>query len=159
MGRKTTLALATVGLMMAGTAQAEITITEGNDAGGTDNVLFNACLNENPGLNIGPGTNIQGCLNQNHTQLVNISSTDEITGAGQGGGQANLSATDGSFTDLTISMDDGSTFTKAIFNIDVVDSEGDGTVDFTVLVPGEADFTQTFNVDANGQNFFTIIAE
>jgi len=150
---KTALFGAVASLSIASAANAAVTISAGNDAGDTDNVLYNAC----DGNTRGPASTIQGCLNTDQTFFVDLSTDgDELDN--QGGGQANLIADDGSFDDLTISLADGSTFEKLIFNIDVLNGAGDGTVTFTASLLDEEDFTQTFDLDENGQNFFTVLA-
>src|SRR5262249_47880484 len=73
------------------------------------------------------------------------------------GGQARVAGADGSFTDLAIFPDaPNSGFTKLIFNLN---ASADGTADFTVdqLVGPDVTFPDV-PLDANGQNFFTVIA-
>jgi hypothetical protein len=150
---KTLLLGAAASLSIVGAANAAVQINTGNIPGDTDNVIFNAC----DGNIEGPASTIQGCLNTDQSMFVNLSTTGD-TLDNQGGGQANLIATDGSFDDLTISFADGSTFDYLIFNIDVLRGEGDGTVTFTASLLDEDDFVQTFSLDENGQNFFTVEA-
>lgn len=153
------LALAGVAVVaMAGTAKADVIITPGNIPGDTQNVLFGA--GESCSGAIGPAPTVQGCLNQDRDQLVNLSTTgDNLAIETQGAGQANLVASDGSFNDLTIALAGGLTFNYLIFNIDVVNAgRTDGTATFTAFLDGEPDFTQSFDIDWNGQNFFTVQA-
>jgi hypothetical protein len=150
---KTILLGAAASLSLASMAKADVVITTGNTPGDTDNVVYGPC----DGNTEGPASTIQGCLNTNQSFFVDLSTTDDNLD-NQGGGQANLIAQDGSFDDLTISLADGSTFDYLIFNIDVLNGQGDGTVTFTVSLLDEPDFVQTFDLDANGQNFFTVQA-
>ena len=64
-------------------ANATLTLVSGVDGGSgdVDNVIFNAC-----NLNPGPALTVQGCLNTNHTTLVNFTSTENLLISG--GGQA-----------------------------------------------------------------------
>ncbi len=157
MGSLRTLLLAAVAsASLAGAAHADVVINQGNIPGNTENVLLNP--GDCTGNITGPASLIQGCLNQTRSQLVNLSTTgDQLDN--QGNGQANLIAADGSFDDLTIALDGDKTFNYLIFNIDVLNGEGDaGTATFTAFLDGENPFTQTFSVRDNGQNFFTVSA-
>lgn len=139
---------------MTGTANADVIFSAGNIPGDTENVLFDADCDGNI---TGPAATIQGCLNQTRSQLVNLTTTGDNLDT-QGVGQAQLIAEDGSFDDLLIEFASGETFNHLIFNIDVLNSAGDGTATFTASLDGEPDVTATFDLDANGQNFFTIQA-
>lgn len=157
---RTLLLAAVASASFASAAQADVVISDGNIPGDTDNVLFGAgqsCTGAT-----GPATTVQGCLNQDRDQLVNLTSNEnlQITFTAPGGqGQANLVATDGSFDELLIELDGDETFDYLIFNIDVLDDAGDGTVTFTAFLEGEDPFTsEPFAVSANGQNFFTVQA-
>jgi len=92
----------------------------------------------------GSGSPVLGCLNDNHAQLVQLSSDEslEITG-----GQASLDSTDGSFSQLTISLVANALGT-VILNIDATE---DGFVTFA----DGSGIDGTFALDGNGQNFFT----
>lgn len=149
------LTLAGVALVaLAGTANADVVISAGNNPGDTENVLFDANCEGNA---TGPASTIQGCLNQTRSQLVNLTTTGDSLDT-QGVGQAQLIAEDGSFNDLAIELAGDATFDYLIFNIDVLNGEGDGTATFTASLLGEPDFTQSFDLDENGQNFFTVQA-
>ena len=90
------------------------------------------------------GSPVLGCLNDNHAQLVQLSSDEslEITG-----GQASLDSTDGTFSQLTVSLV-ANTLGTVILNID---STTDGFVTFA----DGSGIDGTFALDGNGQNFFT----
>lgn len=142
---------ALTGAMFAfgGAAQAGIIVTPGNTGSlDDDNVLFNACTG-----NTTTGTTIQGCFNGQPTTFVNISSDEEITGT-TAGGQAKVLATDGGFSELTISLASGNTFGSLILNILIPNGTDDALVAFTG-VPGGASNPASFAL-GNGSNFFTI---
>jgi hypothetical protein len=107
------------------------------------NVIRNAC-----GLDDGSaeGTTILGCLNDDHAQLVLLTSDESIRWFG--GGQSRIRASSGLYSQLEVSAAD-STLTSVILNLNV---SADGFVSFS---DGTAT-SSLFEVDANGQNFFTI---
>jgi hypothetical protein len=122
-----------------------IYVEYGNSNTLVDNVIENGC---DPHIE-GPANLIQGCLNTNSAFFINFTSNEFIQY--DGGGQAQIVATDGSFTFLDISLAAVDwTFAKLVLNID---AEDNGFVNFTG-VPGGT--SGTFNLDKNGQNYFTI---
>jgi len=141
--------LAIVGLA-ASTAKADIVVTGGVNNQGTDNVLLN------PATDV---LTVTGTVGQNNL-LVNFTSS---SGSGllnaDPSGQATVSGGTGNinFTQLTFGLANNDTFTRAVFNINAGD---DGTV--TIHVEGinidGGFFEDDFEVDANGQNFFTVTA-
>ena len=146
------LALAVFGVIsvVAGTAKADIVVITGVNNQGTDNVLLN------PATNV---LTVTGTVGQNNL-LVNFTSS---SGSGllnaNPSGQATVSGGTGNnpFTQLTFSLANNSTFTRAVFNINAAVN---GTVTLTVTginITGGT-FSQNFTVDANGQNFFTVTA-
>lgn len=124
-----------------GSATAQVVVVPGNIPPLGSNLVRNPC-----GLpaSTGSGTTVQGCLNDNHAQLVDLTSSEslEITG-----GQATLTATDGAFSDLKISLV-GADVGKVILNIDATENG------FVTFADG-AGPDGTFALDANGENFFT----
>lgn len=146
--------------LTAVTADADpITITVGNPGnGGTDNVLFN-----NPAL-IHSGLLVQGDFNGSGAGfIVDFTSASGSGNLGVSGGQAVLVGGTGNtpFTNTTVQLENGATFTKLILNIDVTNGLQPPTqVQFTVnyTLAGGQVFNQVFTVDANGQNFFGIQA-
>lgn len=132
-------------------ADAALLVVEGVAGGSGDvsNVIFNACS----GNDLGPATTIQGCFNSQPTTYVNFTSDEDIEGL-SAGGQALISPIDGGYSYLEIWLEPTATFSKLQLNIN---ADADGTVTFTG-VPGSPP-TFTFNVSANGQNFFTITGE
>jgi len=147
-------------VMASSTAWADpITITVGNPGNlGTDNVLFN-----NPSLTHA-GTLVQGDFNGAGAGfIVDFTSTSGNGNLGVSGGQAVLVGGTGNipFSNATVQLENGATFTKLILNIDVSNGLAPPTqVQFTVnyTLAGGQVFSQTFAVDTNGQNFFGIQA-
>jgi hypothetical protein len=145
-----TLAVFAVVTLAAGRAKADIVVVEGVNNQGTDNVLLN------PATNV---TTVTGVVGQN-ALVVNFTST---SGTGllnaDPSGQATVSGGSGNspLTQLSFFLANNSTFTRAVFNINAA---VDGTV--TIKVEGinitGGTFSDTFTVDANGENFFTVTA-
>ncbi|HEU4934618.1 MAG TPA: PEP-CTERM sorting domain-containing protein [Pyrinomonadaceae bacterium] len=136
--------------VVAGTAKADIVVVTGVNNQGTDNVLLN------PATNV---LTVTGTVGQNNL-LVNFTST---SGSGllnaNPSGQATVSGGTGNdpLNQLTFSLANNGTFTRAVFNINAAVN---GTVTLTVTginITGGT-FVDTFQVDANGQNFFTVTA-
>ena len=139
-----------VSLAAAGTAKADIVVITQVNNQGTDNVLLNPATDE---------STVTGTVGQNNL-LVNFTSS---SGSGllsaDPSGQATVSGGTGNidFTQLTFGLANGDTFTRAVFNINAGD---DGTVTIRVEginIDGGA-FEDTFTIDMNGQNFFTVTA-
>lgn len=156
------LSLAAAVVMMAASSTAwadPITITVGNPGNtGTDNVLFNN------GALVHAGSLVQGDFNgEGAGFIVDFTSASGNGNLGVSGGQAVLVGGAGNtpFTNVTVQLENGATFQKLIFNIDVTNGVPPPTqVQFTVnytLLGGQV-FNQVFTVDANGQNFFGIQA-
>jgi len=136
-----------------------ITITTGNPGNqNTDNVLFN-----NASL-VHSGTLVQGDFNGAGAGfIVDFTSASGTGNLGVSGGQAVLVGGTGNtpFSNATVQLENGATFTKLILNIDVTaglppPTQVQFTVNYTLL--GGQVFNQVFTVDANGQNFFGIQA-
>ena len=118
-----------------------LTVTEGNNPQpNQSNVIRNAC-----GLATSDtGLSVQGCLNDDHAIVVDLTS-DEVLFIN--GGQATVAADDGDpFSRLTIAT---GSMTSLILNIDATE---DGFVTFT----DGAGTSTPFELDASGQNFFTL---
>src|ERR1041385_6613239 len=136
-----------------------ITITTGNPGNaGTDNVLFNN------GSLIPSGTLVQGDFNGIGAGfIVDFTSASNTGNLGVSGGQAVLVGGTGNtpFSDVTLQLENGATFTKLILNIDVTNglpppTQAHFIVNYTL--GGGQVFNQVFTVDTNGQNFFGIAA-
>ncbi|HEY2964476.1 MAG TPA: PEP-CTERM sorting domain-containing protein [Pyrinomonadaceae bacterium] len=159
--RLITLSAAFVIMMMASaTVWADpITITTGNPGNqNTDNVLFNN------GSLVHSGLVVQGDFNGSGAGfIVDFTSASGSGNLGVSGGQAVLVGGTGNtpFSNATVQLENGATFTKLILNIDVTNGLPPPTqVQFTVnyTLAGGQVFNQVFTVDANGENFFGIEA-
>ncbi|HYK22102.1 MAG TPA: PEP-CTERM sorting domain-containing protein [Pyrinomonadaceae bacterium] len=147
-------------MVASSTAWADpITITTGNPGNqGTDNVLFNN------GSLIQSGLLVQGDFNGAGAGfIVDFTSASNTGNLGVSGGQAVLVGGTGNtpFSDVTLQLENGATFTKLILNIDVTNGLPPPTqVQFIVnyTLAGGQVFNQVFTVDTNGQNFFGIAA-
>lgn len=155
------LSVAAAILMMAASSTAwadPITITTGNPGNqGTDNVLFNN------GSLVHSGTLVQGDFNGSGAGfIVDFTSASGSGNLGVSGGQAVLVGGTGNtpFSNATVQLENGATFTKLILNIDVTNGLANTSVQFTVnyTLLGGQQFSQVFAVNANGQNFFGIQA-
>jgi len=136
-----------------------ITITVGNPNNqNTDNVLFNN------GSLVHSGLLVQGDFNGAGAGfIVDFTSASGSGNLGVSGGQAVLVGGSGNtpFSNATIQLENGATFTKLILNIDVTNGlQFPTSVQFTVnyTLAGGQVFNQVFTVDTNGQNFFGIQA-
>jgi len=140
-----------ISLLVTNGAQAAIIFGTGNPGNaGTDNVIFNACTS-----NTLVGSVVNGCLQSDHTELVNFFNANESLTVD--GGQALIEDTAGDgFTQLEFGFADATAFfTKAIFNINNV--QGDtGTVTITANLSGGGTATSGPFAIANGSNFFYV---
>lgn len=163
---KTLTAIVTISAMTM-TAQAVpitpvITITQGNNPGDTDNVLFN-----DSSLDQGPGLLVQGNFNGNGSgYIVDFTSTSgngQLSGT-QSGGQARVQGVTGNnpFLNIAFGLEDGATFTYAVFNVDSADNVRNDidTIAITVsyLNGLGSPFSTSFDLRDNGSNFFTVEA-
>jgi PEP-CTERM motif len=147
-------------MVVSATAWADpITITTGNPGNqGTDNVLFNN------GSLVHSGTLVQGDFNGSGAGfIVDFTSSSGSGNLGVSGGQAVLVGGTGNipFSNATVQLENGATFTKLILNIDVTNGlQPPTSVQFTVnyTLAGGQVFNQVFTVSTNGQNFFGIQA-
>jgi hypothetical protein len=156
------LATAAFAVMVAASSTVwadPITITTGNPGNqGTDNVLFNN------GSLVHSGVLVQGDFNGSGAGfIVDFTSASGSGNLGVSGGQAVLVGGTGNtpFSNVTVQLENGATFTKLILNIDVTNGLPPPTsVQFTVnyTLAGGQVFNQVFTVDTNGQNFFGIEA-
>jgi hypothetical protein len=146
--------------LASSTAWADpITITTGNPGNqNTDNVLINN------GSLVHSGTLVQGDFNGAGAGfIVDFTSASGNGNLGVSGGQAVLVGGSGNtpFSNATVQLENGATFTKLILNIDVTNGlQFPTSVQFTVnyTLAGGQVFNQVFTVNTNGQNFFGIQA-
>jgi hypothetical protein len=150
--KKFLLALAVFGIVsvVAGTAKADIVVVTGVNNQGTDNVLLN------PATNV---LTVTGTVGQNNL-LVNFTSTSgtHLLNANPSG-QATVSGGlgNGPLVNLTFGLDNNSTFTRAVFNINAM-TNGSVLIHVEGVNITGGFFEDDFTVDANGQNFFTVDA-
>lgn len=156
------LASAAFAIMVAASSTVwadPITITVGNPNNqNTDNVLFN-----NANL-VHSGLFVQGDFNGAGAGfIVDFTSKSGNGNLGVSGGQAVLvgGAGNSPFSNVTVQLENGVTFTKLILNIDVTaglppPTQVQFTVNYTLL--GGQVFNQVFSVNTNGQNFFGVEA-
>ena len=139
-----------VSVAAAGTAKADIVVTSGVNNQGTDNVLLN------PANDV---LTVTGTVGANNLVVNFTSNSGSKLLDANPSGQATVSGGTGNdpFTNLTFGLANNDTFTRAVFNINA------GT-DGSVLIHVEGVnidggfFEDDFEVDANGQNFFTVDA-
>ena len=115
-----------------------------------DNVVFNPCAAE-----VTLGTTVSGCMQSNDIDYVNFTSNEGLVA---NGGQATISAADGSFNYLSIQMATANLgFTKIVFNIntDQQDAVGDITITANLFAPGGSITSSAFTL-GGGSNFFTV---
>jgi PEP-CTERM motif-containing protein len=130
----------------AGPARADIVVLVGVDNLGTDNVVLNSATD------VLTATGTVGGLTVNFTSS---SGSGLLTADTSGqplvkGGTGNTA-----LTELTFGLAGGASFTKAVFNINAAATGG---VELRIEEFGGGVFDDTFTVDANGQNFFTVEA-
>src|SRR5215207_1291284 len=132
------------------TARADIVVLQGVNNQGTDNVLLN------PATNV---LTVTGTVGTNNL-VTNFTST---SGSGllsaNPSGQATVSGGTGNtaLTQLTFGLANNDTFTRAVFNINAA-TDGSVLIRVEGINISGGFFQDTFTVDANGQNFFTVTA-
>ena len=146
---KSILTLATFAILsfgLAGAVKADIVVVSGNVPQTDENVLLGTGLTGNP---------IFGSTNQTQTS---VRFTGQETLTAPANGQARIEAVDGSLSALTIDLSGSTTgaptgsFTSLILNLN---SEADGTVFFSAIDTMGDSFQNQFEIDGNGENFFT----
>src|SRR5690349_23429759 len=145
-----TLAVFAVMSVVAGTAKADIVVVTGVNNQGTDNVLLN------PATNV---TTVTGTVGQNNLIVNFTSSSGSKLLSANPSGQATVSGGTGNtaLTQLSFGLANNDTFTRAVFNINASTS-GSVLIHVTGINITGGFFEDTFTVDANGQNFFTVTA-
>jgi len=151
---RTTLMAAALGLALTGTASATVIFDTGNNPQqpGEENILFGQ------GTISGPALTVTGATQTDNLEVFFTSNELLVAGAN---GQARVEAVDGSFTDLTFGVTQG-TFGDFILNPDILNPGGPpvtGTVTVTVNLVGEAPVNYDFAVSSAGNNFLTILAQ
>lgn len=150
--KKTILALAMFGIVgvFASTAKADIVVVTGVNNQGTSNVLLNPATDVLTVTGVvGPNNLVVNFESSSGSGLLNANPSGQATVSGGTGNTA--------LTQLTFGLANNDTFTRAVFNINA--SVG-GSVEIHVegINIDGGFFEDTFTVDANGQNFFTVTA-
>jgi hypothetical protein len=130
------------------TAHADIVVVEGVDNQGTDNVLLDTATDV---------TTVTGEVGPANTG-VNFTSTGGLLSA-PASGQARVEGGTGNnpFGQVTFALATTDLFTKAVFNLNAA-VDGDVTILVTGVNIDGGSFSQSYEVDANGENFFTVTA-
>jgi hypothetical protein len=132
-------------LAIGGTANATLIVTESNTSPGASNVLHNAC---------GAISSAQGCLNTNHSVVVDFTSSTDVVNVT--GGQAVITAADGYLNQLTLSLAGGDTFESLVLDLQPGNITGNPSDIATVTFTNDlGDISQTFNL-GDGSNYFTL---
>ncbi len=150
--KKTILALAVLGIVsvFSSTAKADIVVVTGVNNQGTDNVLLNPATDVLTVTGVvGPSNLVVNFQSSSGSGLLNANPSGQATVSGGTGNTA--------LTQLTFGLANGDSFTRAVFNINASTS---GSVEIHVegINIDGGFFEDTFTVDANGQNFFTVTA-
>lgn len=150
--RKTIFALAVLGIVsvFSSTAKADIVVVTGVNNQGTSNVLLNPATDVLTVTGVvGPSNLIVNFESSSGSGLLNANPSGQATVSGGTGNTA--------LTQLTFGLANGDSFTRAVFNINASVS---GSVEIHVegINIDGGFFEDTFTVDANGQNFFTVTA-
>ena len=150
--KKLLLVMATFGVIafVTGTARADIVVITGVNNQGTDNVLLN------PATNV---LTVTGTVGANNRVVNFTSSSGSMLLNANPSGQATVSGGLGNagFTQLSFGLDNGDSFTRAVFNINSV-TDGSVLIHVEGINIDGGFFEDDFTVDANGQNFFTVTA-
>jgi hypothetical protein len=150
--KKLLLVMATFGVIafVTGTARADIVVITGVNNQGTDNVLLNPATN---------ALTVTGTVGANNRIVNFTSSSGSMLLNANPSGQATVSGGLGNagFTQLSFGLDNGDSFTRAVFNINAV-TGGSVLIHVEGINIDGGFFEDDFTVDANGQNFFTVTA-
>jgi len=145
-----TLAVFAIVGVAAGTARADIVVVTGVNNQGTDNVLLNPATNVTTVTGtVGPSNLLVNFTSSSGSGLLNANPSGQATVSGGTGNTA--------LTQLTFSLANNDTFTRAVFNINASTS-GSVVIHVEGVNINGGSFEDTFTVDANGQNFFTVTA-
>ena len=145
-----TLAIFTVVGVVAGTAKADIVVVTGVNNQGTDNVLLNPATDVLTVTGtVGPSNLLVNFTSSSGSGLLNANPSGQATVSGGTGNTA--------LTQLSFGLANGDTFTRAVFNINAA-TDGSVLIHVTGININGGFFEDTFEVDANGQNFFTVTA-
>jgi hypothetical protein len=127
--------------------RGDILIVSSNVPQPDENVLFNEA-----GL-ITTGNPVQGITNMS-AMIVEFAGVEDLTTPAAG--QARIQAVEGTYDDLLVDLaSPDATFTSLIFNLNAAE---DGQATIRVFEEDATATAASFDIDANGENFFTITA-
>jgi len=136
--------------LAAGTARADIVVVSGVNNQGTDNVLLNPATDVLTVTGtVGPSNLLVNFTSASGSGLLNANPSGQATVSG-GTGNTN-------FTQLTFGLANNDPFTRAVFNINAA-TNGSVIIHVEGINIDGGFFQDTFVVDANGENFFTVTA-
>lgn len=145
-----TLAIFGVVGVVASTAKADIVVITGVNNQGTNNVLLNPATNVATVTGtVGPSNLLVNFTSASGSGLLNANPSGQATVSGGTGNTA--------LTQLTFGLANNDTFTRAVFNINA-STNGSVLIHVEGVNIDGGFFEDTFTVDANGQNFFTVTA-
>lgn len=150
--RSLLLAIAVLGIVsvLAGPATADIVVETGVNNQGTDNVLLNPATDVLTVTGtVGPSDLLTEFTSSSGSGLLNADPSGQATVSG-GTGNTDL-------TNLLFNLENNETFTRAVFNINA-DEDGSAIINVQGVNINGGFFEDSFVVDANGQNFFTVTA-
>jgi hypothetical protein len=146
------LAIAVLGIVsvLAGPATADIVVVTGVNNQGTDNVLLNPATDVLTVTGtVGPSDLLTEFTSSSGSGLLNADPSGQATVSG-GTGNTDL-------TNLLFNLENNETFTRAVFNINA-DEDGSAIINVQGVNINGGFFEDSFVVDANGENFFTVTA-
>jgi hypothetical protein len=142
------LVAAVIALGSSTAAQADIVVVTGVNNQGTDNVLLNSATDVTTVTGtVGPSNLVVNFTSDSGSGLLSANPSGQATVSG---GTGNVS-----LTELSFDLANDATFTRAVFNINAA-TDGSVLIHVDGVNINGGSFEDTFAVDANGENFFTI---
>src|SRR4030095_1770851 len=136
--------------LTSATAKADIVVVTGVNNQGTDNVLLNPATDVLTVTGtVGANNRIVNFTSSSGSHLLNADPSGQATTSGGTGNDP--------LTQLTFSLANNDTFTRAVFNINAA-TDGSVAIHVEGIHIDGGFFEDDFTVDANGQNFFTVTA-
>jgi hypothetical protein len=130
------------------TARADIIVSQSVNNQGTDNVLLNTATNVNT---------VTGSFNSGAVGVKFISATGNLSAEASGQAVVTAGSTNVDFSNIGFSLANNTTFTRAVFNLNMAYT-GQVLITVTGVNINGGTYQDSFTVSANGQNFFTIDA-
>ena len=142
------LLAAIVAMASSITAKADIVVVTGVNNQGTDNVLLNDATNV---------PTVTGTVNSGLFDVFFTSTGGNLNADASGQAVVTPAPTNNPFTNIKFTIEAGHTFTRAVFNLNSAVT-GTMTIRVTGINIDGGVFNEIVQVDANGQNFFTVNA-